>query len=278
MDENEIRIMKATNAVNNIIMNKVIELPYFNNKNLNNNISYFNKTIVEDEDILPDMYLAAYSSRINSIIVQPKDVEKATDEQLVSILLHEHIHMLSSDMKNGNIGYNDGKEPVIFNEAATQWLTLKLINENNNMDDAIKNNVLYKESVKKIDDIIKCVGEENFYSHYFEASLKTMLEEQNEYNFDVIVNCLSDMKESNEEVLAEQELNKLKNNIIEYEQKNEKLKESKNTISIKLNKINNNKVSIRTVVSNALNQGISTEHVKKSDIEEQNLKNQQTKE
>lgn len=226
MDKIE-RLKKVTLKVNEIIRDKLPKLPYFNNANFNKNLPTFKRGLVYGEDLLGNNQLAAYFSKLNSIFIDESKVnEDISDEQLEVLILHEHIHMASTDLENQKIGFESEAMPVTYNEALTQWLTLKLYYGEENMDKAIQNNILYPESVKRVDELIKKIGEEDIFRGFFEADIKKNTTEFPKENKSIWLDTVLQLGSSEEEKVSQMGLDQLEQKIIK--QKEEKNKDMNN--------------------------------------------------
>ena len=210
INNKEFRLKNATLKVNEIIVNKLLKLPYFNNSNFNKNISTLKRILITDGPLLEEGQLAAYSSKTNSLYVDYCNIcESISDEQLEILILHEYIHMASTDLKKQIIGFESEIIPITYNEAITQWLTLKLYYGDENLNKAIEKNIIYPESVKLIDSFIKDVNEENVLNGFFEANIKkntTQFPKENKNKlFDIIIR----LGNSQEEQISQKRLDNL---------------------------------------------------------------------
>lgn len=172
------RLKKATQKVNKIVLEKLPKLPYFDNTNFNENVKTFKRDLIYGEKLTADGQLALYSSRLNTLFIDENNLdENISDEQLELLILHEYLHMASTDTEKQIVGFESDAMPVTYNEALTQWLTLKLYYGQDNMEKAIQNNIIYTESVKRVDSIIANVGEENVFNRFFEADIRKNISE-----------------------------------------------------------------------------------------------------
>ena len=171
MDRFEEILKESTTRINDILENKLFNYPFFNNTNYEKNIKTFKKVICDDASYLLNSP-AVYFSSINTLVVNLRVInqETITVEALTTLLLHEIIHMASTNLDNLNIGYisNNGGYPKIYTEAATQYLTLKLL-YGDNIEEAINNNYIYPEAVKLFSKMVDEVGEEVVFNGFFEA-------------------------------------------------------------------------------------------------------------
>ena len=215
MDKIE-RLKKATLKVNEIISGRLPQLLYFNNVNINKNLSTFKRELLYGNDLLVNNQLAAYSSKLNSLLIEEEKVnENISDEQLEILILHEYIHMASTDIENQVVGFESNVMPVTYNEALTQWLTLKLYYGEEDMDKAIQNNILYPESVKMVDGLIKTIGEEEMFNGFFEADIKKNTTELPKEKKDIWLDTVLQLGSSEEERVSKNGLKQLEQKILE---------------------------------------------------------------
>ncbi len=215
MDKIE-RLKKATLKVNEIISGRLPQLLYFNNVNINKNLSTFKRELLYGNDLLVNNQLAAYSSKLNSLLIEEEKVnEDISDEQLEILILHEYIHMASTDIENQVVGFESNVMPVTYNEALTQWLTLKLYYGEEDMDKAIQNNILYPESVKMVDGLIKTIGEEEMFNGFFEADIKKNTTELPKEKKDIWLDTVLQLGSSEEERVSKNGLKQLEQKILE---------------------------------------------------------------
>lgn len=215
MDKIE-RLKKATLKVNEIISGRLPQLLYFDNVNINKNLSTFKRELLYGNDLLVNNQLAAYSSKLNSLLIEEEKVnEDISDEQLEILILHEYIHMASTDIENQVVGFESNVMPVTYNEALTQWLTLKLYYGEEDMDKAIQNNILYPESVKMVDGLIKTIGEEEMFNGFFEADIKKNTTELPKEKKDIWLDTVLQLGSSEEERVSKNGLKQLEQKILE---------------------------------------------------------------
>ena len=164
------RLDRIQKKVDKILENDLYTLPYFNDINYQKNKKTLKKYIFE-EPIADNHSIGIYDSYANIIGIDSNLIfDETTDEELIVTLLHEHIHMASTDLERHVVGFNNEALPFTYNEAATQYLALKLYY--NNMDIAFKNNKMYNESVIKFYNVLNEIGECTIYNGFFEADSK----------------------------------------------------------------------------------------------------------
>ena len=209
-DKNIEKLNKATKKVMQIISERIITLPYFNDKNLKINKNTLKKILVEGE-FLPNGVVAIYITKTNTIYIQKETLENITEEKLVEILLHEFIHYLSANLETKIVGFDDKTLPITYNEALTQWLTLKSLYEN--MQQALETNIIYPESVIKIDNLINNIGEHTIFNGYFENDIKKSLSQMNKDSKALWLNSIMELFNSKEEKISIERLNELENKV-----------------------------------------------------------------
>lgn len=177
----EKKIIDATRDVNDILINKLPTLEYFSNVNFLNNIKTFKRVIIDDRQLLPDYQIAVYSSRNNTLYIDALKInDNISAELLEQIILHECIHMASTNLREQIIGFENELTPLLYNEACTQWLTLKLLANGTNFDDLLKDNLIYTDSVNLLNQMINEIGENVVFNHFFDADIKANLIEMPE--------------------------------------------------------------------------------------------------
>lgn len=209
------RLKKITKNVNNKLIEKLQKLKYFNSTNFNKNIVTFKRFLISGEKISTDGQLALYSSKLNTLIIDEYNLnENISDEQLEILILHEYLHMASTDLEKQVIGFESEAMPITYNEALTQWLTLKLYYGQKNIKEAILKNKIYSESVIRIDSLIEKIGEENIYTGFFEADIKKNLKQIPKEFKSILLDEILSFGNSNEEKIAKISMEKLEERII----------------------------------------------------------------
>lgn len=208
------RLKRATNNVNRILTEKLPKLLYFNDTNFNKNAPTFNRNLIYGEKLSPDGQMALYLAKINTLIIDESNLnDSISDEQLEIIILHECLHMASTDLEKQIIGLESEAMPITYNEALTQWLTLKLYYGQENIEEAIQKNRIYHDSVLTIHSLIKKIGEEHIYSGFFEADIKRNSKDiPKEYRSEWIDTIL-DLENSSEEAHSKVSIEKFDKNV-----------------------------------------------------------------
>lgn len=186
------------------IVNNVNKLSYFNPTNYQKNISSLKKIIISDEKAFSTNQIALYDSFSNSIIVDFFELTSTiTVEQLALLILHELVHMMSTNRELNKIGYSDDSLPLTYNEACTQWITLKLFYDNNNFKQGLTSNFIYPESVKELDRAINNeLNEEILFSGFFEADIHLSIALMNSEQKSKWLELITKMVTSSEEEIS----------------------------------------------------------------------------
>ena len=221
MDKIE-RLKKATKNVNKKLTEGLSKLPYFNSTNLNKNAITFRRYLINGEKIVTNGQLALYSSKLNTLIIDESILEEnISDEQLEILILHECVHMASTDLEKQVIGFESEAMPITYNEALTQWLTLKLYYGKKNIKEAIQKNELYSESVIRINSLIEKNGEAIIYNGFFEADIQKNLKQFPKETKPDLIDEILFFGNSNEEKNAKISMKKLEKNIFSISNKKE---------------------------------------------------------
>ena len=171
MDKFESILKESTARINNVVDNQLLKYKFFKDTNFKKNIESLKKVLCDDATFMLSSPIA-YFSKSNLIVVNTLAInqETITVEDFSMLYLHELIHMASTNRDNNNIGYisSDNGYPKIYTEAATQYLTLKLL-YGDNLKEAIDKNYVYPEAVKLFSKMVEEVGEEVLYNGFFEA-------------------------------------------------------------------------------------------------------------
>ena len=214
MDKIE-RLKKATKNINKKFTEGLQKITYFNSANLNKNSVTFKRLLVKGEKISSAGQLALYSSKLNTLIIDEYNLnENISDEQLEILLLHEYLHMASTDLEKQVIGFESFAMPMSYNEALTQWLTLKLYYGENFIKENLQNNQIYSESVIRIDSLIEKIGEENVFYGFFEANIDKNLKNMPKEFKSIWLDEILYLGSSNEEKIAKISMEQLENRII----------------------------------------------------------------
>ena len=216
MNEKELqKLANFTKTCKDIFENEISKLPYFDSDNYIKNSKTLKRTIATDEKIINNVP-AFYLSINNSIVFQPQDFYLFTDEELLQLILHEHIHMASTDLDKVTIGFESKGFSVTYNEGLTQWLTLKLLYDD--MESAIEKNIFYPQTVKEIDKLVKTIGEEKVFNGFFSANLKQNLSDLNTNDFDNVIDCMNKISESVEHNVTMANILEFKNRVESYKE------------------------------------------------------------
>ena len=212
------KLKKATFNANKILVEGLSQLPYFNNINLNKNIKSLKRILTSN--FLPANQLLVYSSSNNSLVLDETKINynNISDEILEMLIIHEYIHMASTNLEKQIIGFSSPSLPITYNEALTQWLTLKIYYKDK-LEEALEKNFLYPESVKCIHKLIKEIGEEIVFNHFFETDVMKNINEIPHDKKDAWINLILDLSCSEEELLSKDSMNELEQSINETNDK-----------------------------------------------------------
>ena len=160
----------ASNKALSLIKN-LYDLKYFDKTNYEKNIKDL-KTVFVDDNIDNNNFIS-YSPDFNSILVNKPILSMGIiDEDFMCVqLIHELIHMASTNRKKNLTGFSHEAVPITYNEGCTQYLALKLF-YGDKLEDAIKNNPFYHDSVLTIKESIDTLGEEVIFNGFFNADLR----------------------------------------------------------------------------------------------------------
>jgi len=155
-------IQKITKDINGIIINDVLKLPYYNSINYDNNVKTFKRTLITNyENYIDKLPPAFYNSKDNTLYIGQVAFHPA-------LLLHEMIHMLSSDINKKICGYANNMEHYYFNEAATQYITRKYFGNQNDSNG-------YEEITDIFELMVKKYGEDKMFNGFFEADFNKFI-------------------------------------------------------------------------------------------------------
>ena len=207
----------ATKNANKIVNENLPKLSYFNDVNFRKNAPNLKRYITKD--VLDGNQWLIYLSSSNSMIVDESRLphQDVPIEALQLLIVHEYIHMASTDVEKGTIGFESKDLPITYNEALTQWLALKLC-YGDKIEELLPVNFVYPESVKRVHELIKDVGEEVIFNHFFEANTKKNVSEIPKDKKDKWINTILELSTSYEEKLSKSSMDILHEKINETKQ------------------------------------------------------------
>lgn len=216
--EQNMEILKrATSKATQDVL-KLYDLPYFDKKNYEENKSTlkFILALGDEGEFLSDDQVAIYVASTNSIYLKDSLLHKTLidEEVLRMILLHELIHMASTDRKKGRVGFETDAFPITYNEGCTQFLTLKVL------DKKIEENIMYPESTKYVKEVIDSLGEEKIFNGFFEAKPRKSVDGFTPKELDNWIDTIMALTRSLEEQRAKEGIKTINDQIEEY--RNEK--------------------------------------------------------
>ena len=240
--EENMNILNRATARAVELIKKLYNLSFFDKSNYETNIKDIRFILATDDEIeeskeengfLDKNQIALYVAKINAVIIKKSLLEQGVllDENTVCmVLLHELIHMASTDRKKGFIGLFHEALPITYNEALTQYLALKLFytdvpsKDSDNyissifsglriLDEAIDKNQFYPESVKTIRDLIKVFGEDKIFTGFFEADARKSIDSFKPQQLDFLTDYLMVLSNSLEERMAKEELESIEKEV-----------------------------------------------------------------
>lgn len=211
----------ATKNANKIVNEKLPQLPYFNDVNFRKNAPNLKRYITRD--VLEGNQWLVYLSSSNSMIVDESKLphQDVPIEALQLLIVHEYIHMASTDVEKQVIGFESKDLPITYNEALSQWLALKIC-YGDKMEELLQVNFVYPESVKKVHELIKDVGEEVIFNHFFEADIEKNLKEMPKDKKKKWIDTMLDLSCSYEESLSRTSLDILHSKVNDTKQQTTK--------------------------------------------------------
>ena len=204
------------------LLDKLRTLSYFDSTFLDNNLKTLRKATVSNEDgisFFTASQAAVYLSSINSLLLKDEllDMREINEDALTLIILHELIHMASTNLETQVIGYSNSALPVTFNEACTQYLAIKVMFEEN-MDQGLSTNFIYPESTLKIKALIDEIGEEALYRGFFKAEVINMTNNMDKEAKSKWIDTIFEMFYTNEEKVSTSGVNNFNNTVEEYKE------------------------------------------------------------
>ena len=199
-------------------LNKLYNLPYFDKKNLEKNKKNIKFILIDESDgkFFSENQSALYMNVDNSMCIKKSVLysDVLNKDDLHTLLVHELIHMASSNTDKKKTGFAHKAFPITYNEGCTQYLTLKVL-YGEDIDKALENNHFYRESTKFIKKIVDDIGEEKLFNGYFEANPRKSVDGFTPKELDKWTDTVMEMTRSREELLANNNIEQFKNNINE---------------------------------------------------------------
>ena len=134
-------------------------------------------------------------------------------ENLAILILHEYIHMASTDYTRQIIGFESEILPKTYNEALTHWLALKLFYGDDKLENAVNNNIIYPNSVRQIDRLIRETSEKEIFNHFFEADINKNSSQMSKKTRMKWVDVILKLSSSEEEKITNSGLQKIQDKI-----------------------------------------------------------------
>lgn len=151
-------------------------LPYYNDSNYSKNSKTLKRIVLSGDNNLMDYgQFAMYWPSNNTLTVDEHILnnDEVPDEFLTMMMIHELLHMASTDIDKKVSGFQHEAMPASYTEALVQWLTLRLYFGREHIDEIVEKNEIYPESVKLLNNMIHEIGEESAYRGFFEADVKS---------------------------------------------------------------------------------------------------------
>ena len=216
-EQNMVILKNASNKALSLL-SKLKDLKYFDNTNYENNIKDIKFTLVSEDDakIFNNNQLALYHLDTNSIYVRESMLNSSVlnEDFVCMLLLHELIHMASTNRKKNKNGFSHDALPITYNEGCTQYITLKILYDN--MEEAINNNTVYPESTKAIKDAVDSLGEEKMFDGFFSCDVRKHADNLNPKELDRWVDTIMVLTNSLEEKMSKESANLLQEREEEY--------------------------------------------------------------
>lgn len=173
-DKIEERIKAIEAKARKILEEKLPSLPYFNDANYTSNSKTLRKVVLTGSNSLMDYgQFAMYWPSKNVLTVDERSInDEVSDDFLVMFMIHELIHMASTDLKRMASGFQGSGLPASYNEALTQWLTLKIFLGDEHINESVERNTIYPESVNRAHEMVSELGEEVVFNGFFKADIK----------------------------------------------------------------------------------------------------------
>ena len=220
----EERFIENMNVLNTALskafddINKLYDLPYFDKENFEKNKKDLQLILVNEDDgkFFGDDQAAMYLINNNSLCVKKSILNnyKVYEDALHALLLHELIHMSSTNVEKKRTGFDHDAFPITYNEGCTQYLTMKLL-YGDDIDKALEGNIFYPESTRFVKKIVDDLGEEKVFHGYFEADARKCVDAFTPKELDIWTDTVMKMSKSNEERITRDNMNQMKENVDE---------------------------------------------------------------
>ena len=196
---NEI-INRAYNKASELIK-KIYNLEYFDKTNYEKNIKDLGFSIINDDNnyLFTETIAVFYSPQENKIFIDESLMNEGllSEEVMGVVMLHELLHMASTNRKNYKSGFNHKALPITYNEGCTQYLAIKLYYDD--LEKGIETNSFYPESTKAIKHIVDLLGENKIFNGYFTADPRKAADGLSPKELDTWVDTIMVLQNSLEE-------------------------------------------------------------------------------
>ena len=201
------------------------KLKYFDKTNFEKNKESLSIVHISDENDLimfEDNQVVLYVCETNTLYINDSLLyNQLLDEDLICMyILHELMHMASASIEKNVVGFMFETMPITYNEGCTQYLTLKLLFDNN-FENAIKNNTMYPQSVITVKRAVDLLGEETVFNGFFEASLKKAVDGFSPKVLDEWIDYVMELSNSLEEQIAISNIDSLESKVNGLENESE---------------------------------------------------------
>lgn len=169
------KIKVIETSARNIMEKGLPTLPYYNDSNYSKNSKTLKRIVLSgDKNLMDYGEFAMYWPSNNTLTVDESILidDEVSDEFLTMMMIHELLHMASTDLDSKVSGFQHEVMPTSYTEALVQWLTLKLYFGKENINQIVEKNIIYPDSVKLLNSMIDELGEEKIYRGFFEADVK----------------------------------------------------------------------------------------------------------
>ena len=191
------------------LVTKIYDLSYFDKTNYEKNIHDFEPVLVTEKDskLFGQNELALYYPIINKLCIQESLLHEGVLNEDITclVMLHEMLHMASTNREKQETGFNHEAYPITYNEGLTQYLALKIYYDN--IEEAIKNNIIYPESTTYVKKIIDELGEEKVFNGFFKAKARESVEKFSPKELDKFTETIMALTNSLEEKQSKENLN-----------------------------------------------------------------------
>ena len=181
----------ADNNAFDAIIGAAVEYEWIKLDNFVKNMRGLHRSLVTDRFFGENnpYSIAVYIMQTNTLVVDKHNFSNLIYHNF-TLILHEYVHILSSNLEKFITGYQIDEEHKMFNEAATQWLVCKILGID------VNDNPIYTEPTKMFDDLVRVFGEEKMYSGFFDADYSKFLSQFTDIEKAVIEQKVTEMNKT----------------------------------------------------------------------------------